>query len=86
LRVDVSDQRISVIAIRRRSNPGLHGKELDCFVAEPVIGPAEGRTRWPPRDDEVMSCEEFKEKGGADGAAFEASAEISDYLRFGIGR
>ena len=21
-------------------------KKLDCFVAEPVIGPAEGRTRW----------------------------------------
>ena len=19
---------------------------MDCFVAEPVIGPAEGRTRW----------------------------------------
>jgi hypothetical protein len=21
-------------------------QELDCFVAEPVIGPAFGRTRW----------------------------------------
>ena len=29
-----------------RSNPLLSSGPLDCFVAEPVIGPAEGRTRW----------------------------------------
>jgi len=31
----------------KRSNPEcVRGKILDCFVAEPVIGLAEGETRW----------------------------------------
>jgi hypothetical protein len=30
----------------QRSNPESHGQELDCFVAEFIIGPANGRTRW----------------------------------------
>ena len=31
----------------QRSNPeSIRGGSLDCFVAEPVIGPAEGGTRW----------------------------------------
>jgi hypothetical protein len=30
----------------RRSNPESQKQELDCFVAEFIIGPAKGRTRW----------------------------------------
>jgi ring-1,2-phenylacetyl-CoA epoxidase subunit PaaB len=30
----------------QRSNPESHKQGLDCFVAEFIIGPAKGRTRW----------------------------------------
>jgi hypothetical protein len=30
----------------RRSNPWRGKETLDCFVAEFIIGPAEGGTRW----------------------------------------
>ena len=38
---------ITVIAsAAKQSNFLFDGEKLDCFVAEPVIGPAEGRARW----------------------------------------
>jgi hypothetical protein len=31
---------------RKRSNPWSRKVRMDCFVAEFIIGPAKGRTRW----------------------------------------
>src|SRR5262249_4586516 len=33
--------------LREATQQSLHASILDCFVAEPVIGFAEGETRWP---------------------------------------
>jgi hypothetical protein len=38
----VIGQPTCVIASEAKQSKAI----LDCFVAEPVIGPAEGRTRW----------------------------------------
>jgi hypothetical protein len=36
-----------MLQLRALAKPsGLARQQLDRFVAEPVIGPAEGRTRW----------------------------------------
>ena len=36
--------RLVIVSEAKQSSPSL--EPLDCFVAEPVIGPARGRTRW----------------------------------------
>jgi hypothetical protein len=37
---------MNVIASAAKQSSLLQRRKPDCFVAEPVIGPAEGRTRW----------------------------------------
>jgi hypothetical protein len=35
-----------VIASEAKQSISPHKERMDCFVAEFIIGPAEGRTRW----------------------------------------
>jgi hypothetical protein len=37
---------INVIASAAKQSIWPHRERMDCFVAEFIIGPAEGRTRW----------------------------------------
>jgi hypothetical protein len=38
--------KIVIASAAKQSNFLSESKKLDCFVAEFIIGPAEGRTRW----------------------------------------
>jgi hypothetical protein len=57
-------------------------KELDCFVAEPVIGLAEGETRWLlAMTATVQICHDFpatpRKRSSTAGSAFKAALAAS---------
>jgi hypothetical protein len=51
-----------VIASEAKQSMVPHKERMDCFVAEFIIGPAEGRTRW------LLAMTETKNAPGRPGA------------------